>query len=67
MSNQEPSNPKEKAVTEALSTEKFKPDYESKRKQLRYGKFQASMLIFKSTVGVSIFSYHYAFGKVKKY
>jgi hypothetical protein len=37
--------------------------YEDKRKLLRYGKFFTLLLIFKSTVGICYFNYHYAIAK----
>ena len=37
--------------------------YDEKRKQLRYGKFATLILIFKSTVGICYFNYHFAIMK----
>lgn len=40
-------------------------NYEETRKKLRYGKFQSGLLLFLSTIGPGIFTYQYAYGKVR--
>lgn len=39
-------------------------NYESERKKLKLNGFATCILLFKSTVGVGMFTYQYAFAKV---
>lgn len=41
--------------------------YELNRHKLRYGNLQTSLLIFKTTVGLGLFSYQYSFGLVRAF
>ena len=43
-----------------------KEKYEETRVRLRYGVFQSTIMVVTTTIGLSIFTYQFAFGKVKK-